>query len=73
MKFLLVSVICLSTFANAQTRREFDENLEKKCFKELTAIGCVNKGEEVKGCAEVNKKRLSVSCQSLVDDRKKTL
>lgn len=71
MKFLLVSLISLSTLTNAQTRREFDENLEKKCFRELSALGCVNKGEEVKGCADVNIKRLSVSCQSLIQERKK--
>lgn len=73
MKLLIMCAICFSTFTHAQSRREFDENLEKKCFKELTAIGCVSKGEEVNGCADVNKKKLSVSCQTLIEDRKKPL
>lgn len=70
MKFILLSFLSISAFAQTQVRREFDENLERKCFKELMALGCVAKGEEVKGCAEQKKQKLSPGCQSLVEARK---
>jgi hypothetical protein len=62
---LLAMTLTFSSFAQEKVRREFDENLEKKCHMELKALGCEKASDEgVRACAELNKKKLTVACQA---------
>jgi len=72
MKLLmsLTILVSFSSFASG-VHREFDEKLELKCYEELKVMGCVNsQGVESEECVEKNKKRVSPSCQTLLDVRK---
>lgn len=62
---LIAMVLTFSTFAQEKVRHEFDENLEKKCHKELKSQGCDKADDEgIRACAELKKKKLSVACQA---------
>ncbi len=62
---LIAFVFTLTSFAQEKPRREFDENLEKKCYMQLKAAGCNKANDEgIRACAELNKKKLSIECQT---------
>ena len=62
---LLMFIMSLTSFAQEKVRREFDDNLEKKCHMEIKAMGCKKANDEgIRACAELNKKKLSVACQA---------
>jgi hypothetical protein len=72
MKLLmsLMILVSFSSFANG-VHREFDEKLELKCHEELKVKGCINQeGVESEDCVEKNKKKVSPSCQVLLEARK---
>ena len=70
--FILATVFTLSSYAQEKSRREFDENLEKKCHKELKSNGCKMANDEgIRACAELNKKKLSLECQAYHEAAKK--
>jgi hypothetical protein len=70
---LLMSLTLLVSFSSMASgvHREFDEKLELKCHEELKVLGCINsQGMESEKCVEKNKKKVSPSCQALLDVRK---
>lgn len=72
MKTTLLCLFLTVSFSGlADTRREFDENAERKCHQELKAIGCVKADDqESNECSEKNKKKLSLTCLDLHEARK---
>jgi hypothetical protein len=62
---LFAMILSFSSFAQEKVRREFDENLEKKCHMELKALGCEKASDEgIRACAELKKRKLSVACKA---------
>ena len=72
MKTTLLTFILTVSFSGlADTRREFDENTEKKCHQELKTMGCVKANDqESSECSEKNKKKLSSACLEIHESRK---
>lgn len=65
--FFLTLTLSVSSFA-ASSKKEFDENLEKKCHQELKSMGCVKSDDtESVACANTNKAKLSPACKALMD------
>lgn len=68
---LTLFALCLSLSSMAETKIvEFESDLELKCHKELTKLGCTTSdGEQNAECALKNKSKLSSSCVDLQDEK----
>lgn len=65
--FMLITIItAFHSFAESQTKLEFDETQEKNCYAEISAMKCTDtNGEEVSGCVESKKAKLTSDCKKL--------
>ncbi len=72
MKMLILALSLFASLTSAEEiRLEYDEVIEKQCNQELKRLGCVSGQAESPKCAELQKKKLSTSCQNLFDMKKK--
>lgn len=72
MKSFLVGISFIFTLTTyAEVKKEFDETLEKKCFAEAKALGCVKADRESSACLAINKTKMHPDCQSLREVREK--
>jgi hypothetical protein len=72
--FLLATLsVSLGVFAHSKVQ-EFDPTEEAKCYKEVKALGCVNKeGEEQLDCVDKKMAQLTKACQSMHKEKKDAL
>ncbi len=64
--WILLTIMSVSLNALAQTKVEFDENVEKACHEEAKKAGCV-KADDVTDRVCAKKAKLAAKCREVLD------
>lgn len=75
-RFILVSLFALSVNSFASTvgvESHGDYQQERKCLKEIRALGCDGEGEKLIVCIDNKIQQLSSACQTYHQDEKQRM
>ena len=69
--FILTTLTLMSLSSFANTRHEFDENIEKLCHQQLKQLQCLTADEKESGsCIEAKWSQVSLVCQKMYKIKK---